>query len=232
MAVVDVVGAIVAVDIVGAVVAVDIVAAVVIAVCQAKSMTRLFPAMHAPTHGSTVQTLSESLYAPCTANSSYHTAFTALAPHPQHPFLLAAAHDATEAICLFDARAMHEPLTVIGLPSLRKVMPNRHSKILAVACLSLCPCLYRLSVCFSPLSASLFGLVVSVVRLFSLSLSLVCLMVSAVCFLSTVFFLPFPFATFTPGITVSFQFCLPKEAPWACLYGETWRPSWHLFLDC
>lgn len=84
-------------------------------------MTRLFPALHAPTHSSTLQCIAETLYAPCTANSTYHTTFTALAPHPVHPFLLAAVHDATESIYLFDVRAMHEPLTVVGLPTVRKV---------------------------------------------------------------------------------------------------------------
>ncbi|CDJ47886.1 hypothetical protein, conserved [Eimeria brunetti] len=85
--------------------------------------------VHAPTHGSTVQSISEALYAGCTANSSYHTSFTAVAPHPQQQFLLAAAHAATETICLFDARAMHEPLTVIGLPSTRK-MGSRYRSLL------------------------------------------------------------------------------------------------------
>lgn len=88
---------------------------------QAKGITRLFPAMHAPTHSSTLQCVTETFYAPCTANSSYHTTFTALAPHPTQPFLLAAAHDATESVLLFDMRAMHEPLTLVGLPSIRKV---------------------------------------------------------------------------------------------------------------
>ncbi|KAL8269665.1 hypothetical protein Esti_006420 [Eimeria stiedai] len=87
---------------------------------RAKAMTRLFPALHAPTHGSTLQCVAETFYAPCTTNSSYHTAFTALAPHPTQPFLLAAAHDATESVYLFDLRAMHEPLTVVGLPTVRK----------------------------------------------------------------------------------------------------------------
>ncbi|KAL8435473.1 hypothetical protein ACSSS7_002480 [Eimeria intestinalis] len=87
---------------------------------RAKSMTRLFPSLHAPTHGSTLQSVAEAFYAPCTTNSSYHTAFTALAPHPTQPFLLASAHDATESVYLFDLRAMHEPLTVVGLPTVRK----------------------------------------------------------------------------------------------------------------
>ncbi|KAL8426364.1 hypothetical protein Efla_002982 [Eimeria flavescens] len=87
---------------------------------RVKGMTRLFPALHAPTHSSTLQCVAEAFYAPCTTNSSYHTAFTALAPHPSHPFLLAAAHDATEAVYLFDMRAMHEPLTIVGLPTVRK----------------------------------------------------------------------------------------------------------------
>ncbi|KAL8441615.1 hypothetical protein Emag_007016 [Eimeria magna] len=87
---------------------------------RAKGMTRLFPALHAPTHGSTLQCVAEAFYAPCTTNSSFHTAITALAPHPTQPFLLAAAHDATESVYLFDLRAMHEPLTVVGLPTVRK----------------------------------------------------------------------------------------------------------------
>ncbi|KAL8454437.1 hypothetical protein Emed_000158 [Eimeria media] len=87
---------------------------------HAKGMTRLFPALHAPTHGSTLQCVAEAFYAPCTTNSSFHTAITALAPHPTQPFLLAAAHDATESVYLFDLRAMHEPLTVVGLPTVRK----------------------------------------------------------------------------------------------------------------
>ncbi|CDJ41915.1 hypothetical protein, conserved [Eimeria tenella] len=96
---------------------------------RAKGMTRLFPALHAPTHSSTLQCIAETLYAPCTANSTYHTTFTALAPHPVHPFLLAAVHDATESIYLFDVRAMHEPLTVVGLPTVRK-MGSRYRSLL------------------------------------------------------------------------------------------------------
>ncbi|OEH77473.1 hypothetical protein cyc_02948 [Cyclospora cayetanensis] len=101
---------------------------------RAKGMTRQFPALHAPTHGSSLQCVAETFYAPCTANSSYHTAFTALAPHPTHSFLLAAAHDATECVSLFDLRAMHEPLTVVALPSLRKMGSRYRSLIWHSSC--------------------------------------------------------------------------------------------------